>query len=397
MGFVVFHFVAHDHRIHHLRDGDHRRDQRVETSLNRLVIGYLLLRVTFQQRAINHLVELFVVKTGTPALEVGESRFIAVVRVIDQRAQAGVRMRLHPAAPATDQHVELTFAHRAVDLVAGTGDDFGVDPRLHQRRLNGNGDIEERLVREHAQGGIKTVRVARFRQQLFRLREIKAVTRIRQRRRHARLDWPLVQYAVTRHQRFVNPLIINQVAYRLTYLRVGEVRLFHAHRHVVHGAALHRVDGKLRIFAQGVDIGYRHIVGNIEVAFFNHQTQGLRFLEMAQHHAAHLRLAPPVVRVTLHAQHVFGLPGLQHKRPGTGFVRGQPLVAPVVILFMALHGFAVEHAEVTERAERVNHQLRIVRLWQHNLHRIVVQRGHLLIDVLFAEAVRLPHRRLCEV
>lgn len=32
-------------------------------------------------------------------------------------------------------------------------------------------------------------------------------------------------------------------------------------------------------------------------------------------------------------------------------MRGQPLVAPVVILLMALHGFAVEHAEVTERAE----------------------------------------------
>ena len=100
------------------------------------------------------------------------------------------------------------------------------------------------------------------------------------------------------------------------------MRLFHAHRHVVHGAALHRIDGQLRVAAQGVDIGNRHIVGNIKVAFFDHQAQSLRLLEMTQYHAAHFRLAAPVVRVALHAQHIFRLPGFEDKRPGTDFMGG---------------------------------------------------------------------------
>ena len=39
---------------------------------------------------------------------------------------------------------------------------------------------------------------------------------------------------------------------------------------------------------------------------------------------------------------------------------GQPAVTPVVILLVALHRFAVEHPEVAQRRQRVNHQLRIV-------------------------------------
>ena len=131
-----------------------------------------------------------------------------------------------------------------------------------------------------------------------------------------------MQHAVARHQRFIDTLVINQIAHRLAHFRIGEVRLFHAHRHVVHGAALHRIDGQLRIAAQGVDIGNRHIVGNIKVAFFDHQAQSLRLLEMTQYHAAHFRLAAPVVRVALHAQHIFRLPGFEDKRPGTGFMGG---------------------------------------------------------------------------
>ena len=37
-------------------------------------------------------------------------------------------MRLHPAAAATYQQVKFTLTHRAVDLVTGAGDYFGVNP-----------------------------------------------------------------------------------------------------------------------------------------------------------------------------------------------------------------------------------------------------------------------------
>ena len=167
------------------------------------------------------------------------------------------------------------------------------------------------------------------------------------------------------------------------------MRLFHAHRHVVHGAALHRVDGQLRVAAQGVDVGNRHIVGNIEVAFFDHQAQGLRLLEVAQHHAAHFRLAAPVVRIALHAQHIFCLPGFQRERPGTGFMGGQPAVA--------LHRFAVQHPEVAQRRQRVDNQLRVVIFRQHDLHREAVRRADLAVDIFLTKAVRLPHRGLREV
>lgn len=125
------------------------------------------MRIAPQQGLVNHCIQLRVVKTGTPALEVGQARLIAVIRVIDQRAQAGVRMRLHPAAAATYQQVKFTLAHCAVDLVTSAGDDFGVNPRLHQRRLHGDSDVKKWLIGEYPQRGIKAVGISRFRQQLF--------------------------------------------------------------------------------------------------------------------------------------------------------------------------------------------------------------------------------------
>lgn len=75
-------------------------------------------------------------------------------------------MRLHPAAAATYQQVKFTLTHRAVDLVTGAGDDFGVNPRLHQRRLHGDSDVKKWLIGEYPQRGIKAVGISCFRQQL---------------------------------------------------------------------------------------------------------------------------------------------------------------------------------------------------------------------------------------
>ncbi len=206
-----------------------------------------------------------------------------------------------------------------------------------------------------------------------------------------------MQHAVARHQRLVDPLIINQVAHRFAHFRVGEMRLLHAHRHVVDRALLHGFHRQLRILTQGVDVGHRHVAGDIQIALLHHQAQRLRLLEMAQHDAVHLGLFTPVVGVALHAQHVFCLPGLEHKRPGTGFVGGQPAVAPIAVHLMAQHRFAVQHAEVAQRAEGVDHQLRIVGLWQGELHGVVIQGFNLLVNILFGKAVGFPHRRLGQV
>ncbi|SAD45756.1 Uncharacterised protein [Enterobacter hormaechei] len=118
---------------------------------------------------------------------------------------------------------------------------------------------------------------------------------------------------------------------------------------------------------------------------------------MTQHHPAHFGFFPPVLRVALHAQHILRLPGFQHKRAGTRFVGGKPAVAPVVIHRVLLHRFAVEHAEVAERAEGVDHQLRIVRLRQNNLHRVGIGGADLAVDVLLRKSIRLPHRGLGKV
>ncbi|MOA26228.1 hypothetical protein D3C78_1470040 [compost metagenome] len=103
------------------------------------------------------------------------------------------------------------------------------------------------------------------------------------------------------------------------------------------------------------------------------------------------------MRITLHAQYVFRLPGVEHKRPGSGFVRRQPAVAPVVIYLVGLHRFAVEHAQIAQRAERVNHQLWVIGFRQHDLDRIVVRRADLLVDIFLAETIGFPHRRLRQI
>ena len=90
-------------------------------------------------------------------------------------------MRLHSAAAASYQQVKFTLAHRAVDLVTGAGDNFGVNPRLHQRRLHGDCNVQERLIREDPQRGIKAVGIACFRQQLFRPRHVQLIARVGQR------------------------------------------------------------------------------------------------------------------------------------------------------------------------------------------------------------------------
>ena len=76
---------------------------------------------------------------------------------------------------------------------------------------------------------------------------------------------------------------------------------------------------------------------------------------------------------------------------------GQPAVTPVVILLVALHRFAVEHSEVAQRRQRVDHQLRVVIFGQHDLHREAVRRADLAVDVFLTEAVGFPYRGLRQV
>ncbi len=206
-----------------------------------------------------------------------------------------------------------------------------------------------------------------------------------------------MQLAIASHQAFINALIIDQVAYRLPHFDIVEVRIFHAHRQVVDRSFSYRINGEVGVVPQGAHVGDRHVAGDIQIAFLHHQPQGLRLLQMAEHHPRHLRLAAPVISRTTHAQHIFCLPYIQPERAGARFMGGEPAVAPVAIHLMLLHSFAVQHHHAAQRRQRVDHQLRIVRSGQGDHQRVVVGRGNHLVNVVAAEAVRFPHRRLRQV
>lgn len=236
-------------------------------------------------------------------------------------------MRLHAAATAPDQQTELAIAHRAIDLVTGAGDDFCADPALEQRGLHRDGDVQKGLIGQHPQRGVEAVRITRFSQQCARARHIEPVTGIGQRGGHASLNRALMQLAIAGHQAFIDALIIDQIAYRLPHFDIVEVRIFHAHRQVVDRSFSYRINGEVGVVPQGAHVGDRHVTGDIQIAFLHHQPQGLRLLQMAEHHPRHLRLAAPVISRTTHAQHIFCLPYIQPERAGARFMGGEPAVA----------------------------------------------------------------------
>lgn len=86
-------------------------------------------------------------------------------------------MRINAATAAANQHIKVTIAHRAVNLITGAGDDFGFDARLCQRGLYRCRQIQERLIGQNTQRGFKSIWVARFGQQRFGARHVKLVAR----------------------------------------------------------------------------------------------------------------------------------------------------------------------------------------------------------------------------
>ena len=224
-------------RVEHLGEGLDRRHHLLDLLLDVLVHRRLLRRVGLDQRRVDLGVQLRVEERGPPALEVGQLRLVAVVRVVDQRPQVRVRVRQLPAAAAADQQLEVPLAHRTVDLLARARDDLGLDAGLRQRRLDRGRGAHERRVGERPQRHLEAVRIAGLGQQRLRLLDVERVARIGQLAEEAGGDRPLMQLPVVGHDRLVDPLVVDQVAQRLADLRIGEPLVLHADREVVEARA----------------------------------------------------------------------------------------------------------------------------------------------------------------
>ncbi|MNH23411.1 hypothetical protein D3C79_833070 [compost metagenome] len=74
-----------------------------------------------------------------------------------------------------------------------------------------------------------------------------------------------------RHDLLVDAFVVDQVAHRFADFLVGEFGLLHAHRHVVHGAALQRLHLQLGRALDGLDVWRGHAVDQVEVTALEHQ------------------------------------------------------------------------------------------------------------------------------